>query len=148
MANPRNPCANKSFFFFFFSDCKTGHIISQCESIIQFRNMGISQLFLIAAHQTAADMRKIADKTERETASMHIITLVTLIFLPGTFVAVSSSWPCCLFYSFSFASVQHSPRCEQVFVKKKKRKADVTIDQVLTVLWRLDILWQWPLSVG
>ncbi|KAI6313895.1 hypothetical protein MCOR14_002265 [Pyricularia oryzae] len=58
-----------------------------CESIIQFRNMGISQLFLIAAHQTAADMRKIADKTERETASMHIITLVTLIFLPGTFVA-------------------------------------------------------------
>ncbi|KAI6352790.1 hypothetical protein MCOR25_009284 [Pyricularia grisea] len=58
-----------------------------CESIMQLRNTSISQLFLIAAHQTAADMRKIADKTERQTASMHIITLVTLIFLPGTFVA-------------------------------------------------------------
>ena len=33
-------------------------------------------------------MHKIAAKTERETSSMHVITLVTLVFLPGTFVAV------------------------------------------------------------
>ncbi|TLD26949.1 hypothetical protein PspLS_04620 [Pyricularia sp. CBS 133598] len=59
----------------------------QCESIMQFRNTGINQLFLIAAHQTAAEMRKIADDTERQTTSMHIITWVTLVFLPGTFVS-------------------------------------------------------------
>lgn len=33
-------------------------------------------------------MEKIAHKTEEETISMHIITLVALIFLPGTFIAV------------------------------------------------------------
>jgi len=33
-------------------------------------------------------MEKIAVKTEEETASMHIITMVTLVFLPGTFFTV------------------------------------------------------------
>ena len=33
-------------------------------------------------------MERIAFKTEQETASMHIITIVTLLFLPGTFIAV------------------------------------------------------------
>jgi flagellar biosynthesis/type III secretory pathway M-ring protein FliF/YscJ len=37
----------------------------------------------------AREMQKVAEKTEKETTSMHIITLVTLVFLPGTFVAVS-----------------------------------------------------------
>lgn len=35
-----------------------------------------------------ADMHEIAQKTQRETVSMRIITLVTLFFLPGTFIAV------------------------------------------------------------
>jgi hypothetical protein len=34
-------------------------------------------------------MHKIAVKTEKETVSMRIITLVTLFFLPGTFISVS-----------------------------------------------------------
>lgn len=33
-------------------------------------------------------MHKIAVKTEKETISMRIITLVTLFFLPGTFISV------------------------------------------------------------
>jgi len=33
-------------------------------------------------------MEKIAHNTEQETISMHIITFVMLIFLPGTFIAV------------------------------------------------------------
>lgn len=33
-------------------------------------------------------MKQVAEKTEKQTTSMHIITLVTLFFLPGTFVAV------------------------------------------------------------
>lgn len=33
-------------------------------------------------------MHEIARKTQRETVSMRIITLVTLFFLPATFMAV------------------------------------------------------------
>jgi hypothetical protein len=35
-----------------------------------------------------AKMHTIAVKTEQETVSMHVITIFTLIFLPGTFIAV------------------------------------------------------------
>ncbi len=35
------------------------------------------------------DMHAIARKTKQETVSMRIITLVTLFFLPGTFISVS-----------------------------------------------------------
>jgi Mg2+ and Co2+ transporter CorA len=34
-------------------------------------------------------MHDLAVKTKQETVSMKIITLVTLFFLPGTFIAVS-----------------------------------------------------------
>lgn len=34
------------------------------------------------------DMHTIAQKTKQETVSMRIITLVTLFFLPGTFISV------------------------------------------------------------
>lgn len=33
-------------------------------------------------------MHEIAVKTKKETVSMRIITLVTLFFLPGTFISV------------------------------------------------------------
>ena len=36
-------------------------------------------------------MHEIAKKTKQETVSMKIITLVTLFFLPGTFISVSHS---------------------------------------------------------
>lgn len=45
-------------------------------------------MFAESAYKTADQMQRLADKTSRETASMHIITGVTLIFLPATFVAV------------------------------------------------------------
>jgi hypothetical protein len=47
------------------------------------------------AHQSAVKMEgmtgkmhEIAIKTQQETVSMRIITLVTLFFLPGTFISV------------------------------------------------------------
>lgn len=50
------------------------------------------------------EMNELAQKTTQETVSMRIITLVTLFFLPGTFISVgsyllllvkeSSFWPC------------------------------------------------------
>ena len=33
-------------------------------------------------------MHKLTEKTTRETVSMKIITLVTLFYLPGTFISV------------------------------------------------------------
>jgi hypothetical protein len=34
------------------------------------------------------EMNTLAQKTKQETVSMRIITLVTLFFLPGTFISV------------------------------------------------------------
>ena len=45
----------------------------------------------MTAQQSATQMQDIANKTKLETASMHVITVVTLIFLPATFVAVRST---------------------------------------------------------
>jgi len=63
-------------------------------------NMEIAQKAQISAEkaQVSADnmekmtayMQRIAAKTEQETVSMRIVTYVTLFFLPGTFVSVSS----------------------------------------------------------
>lgn len=36
------------------------------------------------------DMNDIARKTKIETVSMKVITLVTLFFLPGTFISVGN----------------------------------------------------------
>ncbi|KAH8651053.1 hypothetical protein BX600DRAFT_403128 [Xylariales sp. PMI_506] len=78
------------------------------ETILQFRNMEISKLFAVSARESAErvegmtvemhestihmekltrDMGRIAEKTKQETNSIHIITFVTLVFLPATFVA-------------------------------------------------------------
>jgi Mg2+ and Co2+ transporter CorA len=40
-------------------------------------------------------MHQVAIKTQQETVSMKVITVVTLIFLPGTFVSVSSGFLAC-----------------------------------------------------
>jgi hypothetical protein len=58
--------------------------------------MEASKLLAEKAQQSAEnmetmtkDMNAIAVKTKQETVSMRIITLVTLFFLPGTFISVS-----------------------------------------------------------
>jgi hypothetical protein len=38
-------------------------------------------------------MHNVAERTEHETVSMHVITIFTLIFLPGTFVSVRYGLP-------------------------------------------------------
>lgn len=48
------------------------------------------------------EMKHIARQTKTETVSMKIITVVTLFFLPGTFISV------CLFVFFSPVSYIHS----------------------------------------
>ncbi|KAM7214251.1 hypothetical protein V8F06_010368 [Rhypophila decipiens] len=57
------------------------------DGILQYRSVQISRLFAESAYVSSQRMEQIAFKTEQETASMHIITIVTLLFLPGTFIA-------------------------------------------------------------
>ncbi|KAH6869672.1 hypothetical protein B0T10DRAFT_418216 [Thelonectria olida] len=68
------------------------------DDILQFRSVQASRVFAEIAHEQGKKMENIANKTENQTGSMHIITFVTLAFLPGTFVATFFqsglvSWP-------------------------------------------------------
>ena len=70
----------------------------QLYGILQYQSMQASEVFARKAHESANkmewmtySMHDIAHKTKQETVSMRIITLVTLFFLPGTFIGVSAS---------------------------------------------------------
>jgi hypothetical protein len=52
-----------------------------------------AQISTVAMEKLTVEMAEIALKTRQETNSMHIITIFTLIFLPGTFVAVRYGAP-------------------------------------------------------
>ncbi|KAI1116726.1 hypothetical protein F5Y14DRAFT_406378 [Nemania sp. NC0429] len=57
-------------------------------SASKMENMTIDMHQMTAdMHDSTLKMEKIAEGTGKETSSMHTITLVTLLFLPGTFVA-------------------------------------------------------------
>ena len=53
------------------------------------------------------EMKHVARQTKTETVSMKIITVVTLFFLPGTFISV------CLFVFFSPISSESIPHVRQ-----------------------------------
>ncbi|CAM1509883.1 Fc.00g002180.m01.CDS01 [Cosmosporella sp. VM-42] len=57
------------------------------DGILQYRSVQVSGIFTQSSQMQSEKMERIAYKTEKETISMHIITSVTLAFLPGTFVA-------------------------------------------------------------
>lgn len=67
------------------------HIITfyKYEGAIQYRNMRMSEFLAKQGLASTLQAEEMAIKSRREAASMHIITIWTLIFLPGTFVAVS-----------------------------------------------------------
>ncbi|KAG5769989.1 hypothetical protein H9Q72_002984 [Fusarium xylarioides] len=56
-------------------------------TILQYKTIQINKIYAESAHLSTRNMENIASKTKQETSSMHIITFVTLIFLPGTFMA-------------------------------------------------------------
>ncbi|KAK3316574.1 hypothetical protein B0H66DRAFT_298763 [Apodospora peruviana] len=65
------------------------------ESLNQHTSIQSSKAFSLLAQTSTQEMMKwtakmhnIAVKTKQETLSMHVITVFTLIFLPGTFIAV------------------------------------------------------------
>ncbi|KAF3025893.1 hypothetical protein E8E14_014848 [Neopestalotiopsis sp. 37M] len=58
------------------------------DMILQADNREFAKLYSFRAETVTERMYDIAKTTERDTSSMHVITLFTLLFLPGTFVAV------------------------------------------------------------
>ena len=62
---------------------------AQFHGILQYRNIRTGEYFAQSAHDSAKVMERMAVKTKQETVSMHSITILTLVFLPGTFLAVS-----------------------------------------------------------
>jgi len=73
--------------------------------MLQYANMLSAENFARSAEASAKvmsdwtiRMHDIAEKTEQDTVSMHVITIVTLIFLPGTFTAVSYNSQSSLFW--------------------------------------------------
>ncbi|CAF3475776.1 unnamed protein product [Fusarium graminearum] len=57
------------------------------DRILQYRNVQIGRIFTESSFGQSEKMERIAYKTEKETISMHVITCVTLAFLPAMFVA-------------------------------------------------------------
>ena len=62
---------------------------NQLHSILDFHNTEATKLSSRNMMAVTEDMNEIARKTKIETVSMKVITLVTLFFLPGTFISVS-----------------------------------------------------------
>ena len=61
---------------------------SQLHSILDYQNTQANRYSTKSMFTMTEDMNDIARKTKIETVSMKVITLVTLFFLPGTFISV------------------------------------------------------------
>lgn len=76
--------------FFHSSQTSDAHTI-QLYGLLNHENAKISKISTQKMEVMTRDMYKMTQKTQQETVSMRIITLVTLFFLPGTFICVSLS---------------------------------------------------------
>ena len=63
----------------------------QLHSILDYQNTQANKYSTKSMFTMTEDMNDIARKTKIETVSMKVITLVTLFFLPGTFISVGHS---------------------------------------------------------
>ena len=70
----------------------------QLHSIVEYQNTEINKVSTKNMISMTEDMNDIARRTKIETVSMKVITVVTLFFLPGTFISV-----CELFLHVSFS---------------------------------------------
>ncbi|KAG8525557.1 uncharacterized protein KY384_009201 [Bacidia gigantensis] len=68
-------------------------------NVLETQNTVINKVATIQMMFMTEDMNNVARKTKIETTSMKVITLVTLFFLPGTYISVSE---CFGYYRTSF----------------------------------------------
>ena len=61
---------------------------NQLHSILEYQNTEINKISTKNMISMTDDMNDIARKTKIETVSMKVITVVTMFFLPGTFISV------------------------------------------------------------
>jgi len=59
--------------------------------ILEYENMKATRTFASKAQASAEEMEKLTKQTKRETVSMKVITLVTMFFLPATFISTLMS---------------------------------------------------------
>ncbi|KAK3372080.1 hypothetical protein B0H63DRAFT_483814 [Podospora didyma] len=57
------------------------------ESLLQFRSLEVGRLFAEHGHKSSVVMQNIAYRTEQETVTLRVFTVVTLLFLPATFLS-------------------------------------------------------------
>ncbi|KAK7964425.1 hypothetical protein PG988_011399 [Apiospora saccharicola] len=65
------------------------------DGILQYRSLQVNRIYAESAHTSALRMQKIAEKTEKDTGSMHIITISLLqsgVFELGTVDLGESTW--------------------------------------------------------
>ncbi|KFA49870.1 hypothetical protein S40293_01224 [Stachybotrys chartarum IBT 40293] len=61
--------------------------------ILQYKNMRMGEYFAHQAKISTDNMETLTLKTKQETVSIHVITIMTLFFLPATFVSVRYGLP-------------------------------------------------------
>ncbi|KAK0717304.1 hypothetical protein B0T26DRAFT_646130 [Lasiosphaeria miniovina] len=57
------------------------------ESLLQYRGLEVGRIFAEHGHKSALVMQNIAYRTEQETVTVRVITVITLLFLPATFLS-------------------------------------------------------------
>lgn len=64
----------------------------QFNCILQYQNMRTAEYFATSSKEATEVMQVWTEQMHEKMMSMHVITVFTLIFLLGTFVAVSVSF--------------------------------------------------------
>ncbi|KAI1176694.1 hypothetical protein F4777DRAFT_545639 [Nemania sp. FL0916] len=63
------------------------------DAITQLRNTELNRRASKRMEEMTENMHELTAQTKKDTSSMHFITFLTLVFLPGTFVAVRYALP-------------------------------------------------------
>jgi hypothetical protein len=64
---------------------------AQFDRLLRVQDLKANRVHAEHGRESSLTMQDIAHRTEQETFSMRVLTVVALVFLPPTFVAVS----CC-----------------------------------------------------
>ena len=134
----------------------------QLYGLLDFQNTRSNKLLASESQKSSKkmekvtnEMSKIARKTKTETVSMKIITLVTLFFLPGTFIAVSGLLLLCLVSlciasPFAVHQLFSACLCRPIYftnafrcvksMKRHKYSTNITLAPTLQTLMSTDII--------